>query len=143
MPKLNQGGGSGQVPGKGLVPNAESFNRKAHDREHTGGGRILRWSSISAPGISSSGEEYTMARTGLVEWHISTVDNENAPADITVDLVLDGNVVDTITLNSGSRVSKIQPIHKSWAINQPLVISITNAGGLVGRLAARIKLVAL
>ena len=143
MPKLNKGGGSGQVPGKGIIPDAAPFNRKAHEREHTGGGRILRWQSATSPGISTGSEEYIMARTGIVEWNVSTMDDEDAPADIVVDLVLDGNVLDTITLNSGNRVSKIQPIHKAWDIDQPLVISITDDGGLVGRLATRIKLVTL
>lgn len=115
------------------------FNHAAHRSAHDpGNARVLRWQSISAPGVMIGGNTIAMLDTGIISWMIATMDDEDAPADIVAELVLDGATLggSEATIATGDRSSPIYQLGDFWDGTKELTVSITDDGGLVGRLAA-------
>lgn len=125
-------------------PSEVPFNKGAHEATHDPrSGRIVRWQSVPTPGISMGGELYPLLNTGLVSWGLATMDDEDAPADVTAELLLDGVSIGELTIASGDRLSDTGRLGDFWDRRVPVVVSITDDGGLVGRLAASLLVAGL
>ena len=97
------------------------------------------WQSPAAPGAMTGCMIYPISASHITGWEVTTVDDEDAPDDITVHLLLAGADIDDITLSQGDRVSAISTLSEAWARTDGVQAQITDDGGIVGRIAIMVR----
>ena len=97
------------------------------------------WQSPTAPGAMTGCMIYPISACTMTGWEVTTVDDEDAPDDISVNLLLAGDVIDDMTLSASDRVSAISALNEAWARTDGVQAQITDDGGIVGRIAIMVR----
>lgn len=99
--------------------------------------RYLQWASLDSPGAMTGTVQRFPKEAQVLAWEIY-LEDEDAPADVTLRLLQDGDAFATLVIPSGKRVSAVQPIHKNndFGRHQMLQVEIVDDAGIAGRVKA-------